>query len=259
MRHWLLTSDLPDPSAADPDPRPPGARRRTRRPGLPRWRVALEYEGRQHAEHEQFGRDIDRYSLMAADGWLVLRFAGRHLGGPWTVLGTHPPRARQPRLAPVTGRDHRVVRADDAVTRPSDVDNSMTRRPEASAAEELLQGGQHQERLVGSRRWGPSARSARRWPRRRPTPAADLQVVALQQLRAHRGRVDAVGHPHRGQLGQPVPLGREELQAHLLQAVVQQPAGLGVPRVRPRPGPPRGSGRARRAARRPSPVGAVWW
>ena len=24
---------------------------------------------------EQFGRDIDRYSLMAADGWLVLRFA----------------------------------------------------------------------------------------------------------------------------------------------------------------------------------------
>ena len=28
---------------------------------------------------EQFGSDIDRYSLMAADGWLVLRFAARHL------------------------------------------------------------------------------------------------------------------------------------------------------------------------------------
>jgi very-short-patch-repair endonuclease len=40
--------------------------------------VALEYEGRQHAERDQFGRDVDRYSLMAADGWLVLRFANRH-------------------------------------------------------------------------------------------------------------------------------------------------------------------------------------
>jgi very-short-patch-repair endonuclease len=43
-------------------------------------------KARQHAEPEQFGRDIERYSLMAADGWLVLRFAGRHLGGPWTVV-----------------------------------------------------------------------------------------------------------------------------------------------------------------------------
>ena len=34
----------------------------------------------------QFGKDVDRYSLMAADGWLVLRFAGRHLGGPTTVI-----------------------------------------------------------------------------------------------------------------------------------------------------------------------------
>jgi len=23
---------------------------------------------------------------MAADGWLTLRFADRHLGGPWTVV-----------------------------------------------------------------------------------------------------------------------------------------------------------------------------
>ncbi|MGY1720413.1 DUF559 domain-containing protein [Blastococcus sp. SYSU DS0552] len=54
--------------------------------GWERWRVALEYEGRQHAEREQFGRDIDRYSLMAAGGWLVLRFAGRHLGRLDTVV-----------------------------------------------------------------------------------------------------------------------------------------------------------------------------
>ncbi|MGY2076693.1 DUF559 domain-containing protein [Blastococcus sp. SYSU DS0828] len=54
--------------------------------GWERWSVALEYEGRQHAEREQFGRDIDRYSLMAAGGWLVLRFAGRHLGRLDTVV-----------------------------------------------------------------------------------------------------------------------------------------------------------------------------
>ena len=46
--------------------------------GYDRWKIALEYEGRQHADPEQFGRDIDRYSLMAADDWLVLRFAARH-------------------------------------------------------------------------------------------------------------------------------------------------------------------------------------
>ncbi len=80
MRYWLLVSDLPDPevqvSVLD----------RWGRPvvhadlGYSRWKVALEYEGRQHAEPDQFGRDVDRYSLMAADGWLVLRFAARHAG-----------------------------------------------------------------------------------------------------------------------------------------------------------------------------------
>ncbi|SDN19649.1 hypothetical protein SAMN05660642_04312 [Geodermatophilus siccatus] len=52
----------------------------------PEWKVALEYEGRQHADPDQFARDVDRYSLMAADGWLVLRFAGRHLGSPVVVV-----------------------------------------------------------------------------------------------------------------------------------------------------------------------------
>ena len=47
--------------------------------GYSRWKVLVEYEGRQHAEREQFRRDVDRYSLMAADGWLVLRFADAHL------------------------------------------------------------------------------------------------------------------------------------------------------------------------------------
>jgi very-short-patch-repair endonuclease len=54
--------------------------------GYEEWKIALEYEGRQHADRDQFGRDIDRYSLMAADGWLVLRFTNRHITGPTTVV-----------------------------------------------------------------------------------------------------------------------------------------------------------------------------
>jgi hypothetical protein len=86
VRYWLVTSDLPDPQ--------PQVDVRDRRGrvvahgdlGYEEWRVLLEYEGRQHAEPEQFGRDIDRYSLMAADGWSVLRFAARHVESPTVVV-----------------------------------------------------------------------------------------------------------------------------------------------------------------------------
>ena len=86
MRYWLVRSDLPDP-----EPQVPVLDRRGRviahgDLGYSRWKILLEYEGRQHADLEQFGRDVDRYSLMAADGWLVLRFARQHLVGPWTVV-----------------------------------------------------------------------------------------------------------------------------------------------------------------------------
>ena len=82
VRYWLVTSGLPDPQ--------PQLDVRDRRGrvvahgdlGYEEWRVLLEYEGRQHAEPEQFGKDVDRYSLMAADGWLVLRFAARHAESP---------------------------------------------------------------------------------------------------------------------------------------------------------------------------------
>jgi hypothetical protein len=86
IRYWLLASDLPEPEIAVPVVNRWGREVAHADLGYSRWKVALEYEGRQHAEPEQFGRDIERYSLMAADGWLVLRFAGRHLGGPWTVV-----------------------------------------------------------------------------------------------------------------------------------------------------------------------------
>jgi hypothetical protein len=86
LRYWLIDSDLPDPEVAMPIHDRSGREVVHADLGYVRWKVALEYEGRQHAEPDQFGRDIDRYSLMAADGWLVLRFANRHLNGPWTVV-----------------------------------------------------------------------------------------------------------------------------------------------------------------------------
>lgn len=86
MRYWLLASDLPDP-----EPQVPVTDRWGREVahgdlGYREWKVLLEYEGRQHADTEQFGRDVDRYSLMAADGWLVLRFARPHLLRPQVVV-----------------------------------------------------------------------------------------------------------------------------------------------------------------------------
>ncbi len=45
----------------------------------PKARTALEYEGRQHAEEDQFTLDIDRYSALASLGWLVLRAGSRDL------------------------------------------------------------------------------------------------------------------------------------------------------------------------------------
>jgi hypothetical protein len=86
VRYWLVTCDLPDPRPQVP------VRDRWDRVvahgdlGYERWKVLLEYEGRQHAEAEQFGREIDRCSLMAADGWTVLRFAARHAESPTVVV-----------------------------------------------------------------------------------------------------------------------------------------------------------------------------
>jgi hypothetical protein len=86
MRYWLVTSDLPDPEPQLPLLDREGREVAHEDLGYSRWKVLLEYEGRQHAELGQFGRDVDRYTLMGADGWLVLRFARQHLGGPYTVV-----------------------------------------------------------------------------------------------------------------------------------------------------------------------------
>jgi hypothetical protein len=86
LRYWLLVSDLPAPQLQVPILDRRGRAAVHADLGYPEWKVALEYEGRQHAERDQFGRDIDRYSLMAADGWLVLRFAARHMTGGFAVV-----------------------------------------------------------------------------------------------------------------------------------------------------------------------------
>ena len=86
LRYWLIDSELPDP-----EPQLPVFDRRGREVahadlGYRRWKVAVEYEGRHHAEHRQFSRDLTRYSLMAADGWLTLRFGAADLGRRCTVI-----------------------------------------------------------------------------------------------------------------------------------------------------------------------------
>jgi len=86
MRFWLLASDLPTPELQIPINDRWGREVIHADLGYEEWKVALEYEGRQHAEAKQFGRDIDRYSLMSADGWLTLRFANRHLGRSSVVV-----------------------------------------------------------------------------------------------------------------------------------------------------------------------------
>jgi hypothetical protein len=86
VRYWLHAAGLPVPRPQIPVLDRWGREVAHADLGYEEWKVALEYEGRQHADPEQFGRDIDRYSLMAADGWLLLRYAGRHLARPATVV-----------------------------------------------------------------------------------------------------------------------------------------------------------------------------
>ena len=86
MRFWVAEAGLPVPRLQIPITDRWGRAVVHADLGYEEWKVLLEYEGRQHADVDQFGRDVDRYSLMAADGWLTLRFAGRHLGGPSVVV-----------------------------------------------------------------------------------------------------------------------------------------------------------------------------
>ncbi|MCW2583543.1 MAG: hypothetical protein JWQ53_2333 [Klenkia sp.] len=86
LRWTLVDSPLPDPEVQVPVQDRWGRVAVHGDLGYPRWKVLVEYEGRQHAGRDQFRRDVDRYSLTAADGWLVLRFADVHLDRPGVVV-----------------------------------------------------------------------------------------------------------------------------------------------------------------------------
>jgi very-short-patch-repair endonuclease len=86
VRYWVHESDLPDLEVQVPVHDQMGHALLHADLGYSRWRIAVEYEGRQHADLRQFGVDIDRYSLMAGNGWLVLRFGRAHLGRRTVVL-----------------------------------------------------------------------------------------------------------------------------------------------------------------------------
>ncbi|MDQ1124560.1 endonuclease domain-containing protein [Microbacterium trichothecenolyticum] len=48
----------------------------------PQHRVAVEYDGRQHADPEQFRRDADRWRAIAEEGWTLIRVVAHHLTAP---------------------------------------------------------------------------------------------------------------------------------------------------------------------------------
>lgn len=55
--------------------------------GWERARVAVEYEGRQHADGRQFATDVSRYTALVTAGWRPLRFAADDLRrGRWLVV-----------------------------------------------------------------------------------------------------------------------------------------------------------------------------
>jgi hypothetical protein len=52
----------------------------------PAYRVAVEYDGRQHAAQAQFRRDADRWPAIAAQGWQLVRVVDHHLERPRSAI-----------------------------------------------------------------------------------------------------------------------------------------------------------------------------
>ncbi len=48
----------------------------------PLYRVAVEYDGRQHASGEQFARDADRWAAISGEEWILIRVLSHHLDTP---------------------------------------------------------------------------------------------------------------------------------------------------------------------------------
>lgn len=58
-----------------------------------RWKVAVEYDGRQHAEStRQFELDADRWNAIAQQGWRLVRVLNHHMRGETPPRAVHGPR-----------------------------------------------------------------------------------------------------------------------------------------------------------------------
>lgn len=51
-----------------------------------RWRVCVEYDGRQHADGDQFRRDADRWAEIEANGWVIVRVLAHHFSDPGRLI-----------------------------------------------------------------------------------------------------------------------------------------------------------------------------
>lgn len=69
----------------------------------PRYRVAVEYDGRHHAEPAQFSRDADRWAEIADEGWLLIRVLAHHLENDRAAILRRVRRALRSRGWPSTG------------------------------------------------------------------------------------------------------------------------------------------------------------
>ncbi|MEI4280309.1 hypothetical protein [Klenkia terrae] len=86
VRCWILDSPLPDPEPQIPIENRFGVVVTHGDLGWRRYRLVLEYEGGGHATQEKLDSDVERHSLAAADGYLVQRFARKHLARPAVLL-----------------------------------------------------------------------------------------------------------------------------------------------------------------------------
>ncbi len=86
VRYWLTSHDLPPPTPQLEISDERGRVVAHADLGYEEWRVLIEYEGRQHGAGEQFDRDVERYSRIAAQGWLVIRFGREQLRRPQVMI-----------------------------------------------------------------------------------------------------------------------------------------------------------------------------
>ncbi|MDQ4039915.1 MAG: DUF559 domain-containing protein [Actinomycetota bacterium] len=86
LRYWLNSQDLPPASPQLAICDSSGRVVAHADLGYDEWRIVVEYEGRQHGAGDQFDRDVERYSRMAAQGWLVIRFGREHLRRPQVMI-----------------------------------------------------------------------------------------------------------------------------------------------------------------------------